>query len=492
MLNPTPFLPGLSHALAGRQRRSQLDQLRAQSEQWRQSSLSRLCEIFGPWLPVAMLAPTAKVINSRQRTYPLPLTFWAFLSQVLSPGSSCREVVRKVQAWYAPQAKPQPDSGTSAYCRARSRLPLVGLTELHQTLANQLSARITTPELWLGRCVKVVDGTGVSMSDTAANQTAWPQPAGQKTGCGFPVVKLVACFCLASGALLHWVEGTLKEHDGRLLQKLLSVFKKGEVVLADRGFSSFPSLATLRARGVDAVMRVHQFRKLDWRTGQRLGRRDRLVCWQKGPLQGKLWTAEQWAQLPGELTVRLVEIVVAVPGFRTQKLVLVTTLLDAQTYSAEALGQLYFRRWAVELCFRDIKTTLGLDVLRCQTPAMVRKEIVMHALAYNLIRALMQDIAHSYQVSVQRLSFKGTVDALRQWRELFESAKSQTRTTCKLRKLFYQSIAHDLLPDRPNRSEPRVVKRRPKNFRLLTKPRHEMIVERNRKQSQKPSKNALK
>jgi len=491
MLNPTPFLPGLSHALSGRQRRSQLDQLRAQSEQWRQSSLSRLCEIFGPWLPATMLAPTAKGINSRQRTYPLPLTFWAFLSQVLSPGSSCREVVRKVQAWYAPQATP-PDSGTSAYCQARRRLPLVCLTELHQTLANQLSARITTPELWLGRRVKVVDGTGVSMPDTAANQQAWPQPAGQKTGCGFPVVKLVACFCLASGALLHWVEGTLHEHDGRLLQKLLSVFKKGEVVLADRGFSSYASLATLRARGVDSVMRVHQFRKLDWRTGQRLGRRDRLVTWQKGLLQGKLWTAEQWAQLPAAITVRLVEIVVAVPGFRTQKLVLVTTLLDAQTYSAEALGQLYFRRWAVELCFRDIKTTLGLDVLRCQAPAMVRKEIVMHALAYNLIRALMQDIAHSYQVSVQRLSFKGTVDALRQWRELFESAKSQTRTTCKLRKLFYQSIAHDLLPDRPNRSEPRVVKRRPKNFRLLTKPRHEMIVERNRKQSQKPSKNALK
>ena len=486
----TQFLPGLSHLLCGRQRRSQLDQLRAQSEQWRQSTLSRLCEIFGPWLPTALLAPTAKGINSRQRTYPLPLTFWAFLSQVLSPGSSCREVVRKVQAWYAPQNQ-RPDSGTSAYCQARRRLPLACLTELHQTLAAKLSARITTPERWLGRCVKVVDGTGVSMPDTVANQKVWPQPAGQKPGCGFPVVKLAACFCLASGALLQWVEGTLKEHDFRLLQKLRFAFNKGDVVLADRGFSSFPSLATLLACGVDAVMRVHHFRKLDWRAGQRLGRRDRLVTWKKNQFQGKLWTAAQWAQLPGELTVRLVEIVVTVPGFRTQKLVLVTTLLDAQTYSAEALGQLYFRRWAVELCFRDIKTTLGLDVLRCQTPAMVRKEIVMHAIAYNLIRALMQDIAHRYQVSVQRLSFKGTVDALRQWREVFENAKSQARTTCKLRRLFYQSIAKDLLPDRPDRSEPRAVKRRPKNFRLLTKPRHEMIVERNRKQSQKSSKHAL-
>jgi hypothetical protein len=490
MSNPTPFLPGLSARLAGRQRRSQLDQLRVQSEQWRQSSLSRLCEIFGPWLPVAMLSPTAKGLNSRRRTYPLPLTFWAFLSQVLSPGSSCREVVRKVQAWYAPQDK-LADSGTSAYCQARNRLPLSGLTDLHQSLAGKLSARLTTPELWLGRRVKVVDGTGVSMPDTAANQKAWPQPSGQKTGCGFPVVKLVACFCLASGALLEWVEGTLTEHDCRLFQKLLSVFKKGDVVLADRGFSSFATLAMLRARGADAVMRLHQFRKLDWRAGQCLGRRDRLVTWQKGALQGKLWTSEQWAQVPVELSVRLVEIIVTVPGFRTHKLVLVTTLLDAQIYSAEALGQLYFRRWAVELCFRDIKTTLGLDVLRCQTPAMVRKEIVMHALAYNLIRALMQDIAHSCQVPVQRLSFKGTVDALRQWRELFGNAKGQARTSGKLRKLFYQSIADDMLLDRPDRSEPRAVKRRPKNFRLLTKPRHEMIVERNRKQSQKPSKHAL-
>jgi len=440
--------------------------------------------MFGPWLPATQLSPTAKGLNSRQRTYPLALTFWAFLSQVLSPGAACREVVRKVQAWYAPQGRTL-DSGTSAYCQARRRLPLARLRQLHQTLADKLSARVTTPELWLGRRVKIVDGTGVSMPDTAANQQAWPQPSTQKLGCGFPVVKLAACFCLASGALLQWVEGTLQEHDCRLLQQLLSVFKRGDVVLADRGFSSYATLATLWAGGVDAVMRLHQFRKLDWRAGQRLGRRDRLVTWKKGQLQGKLWTAAQWDQVPGELTVRLVEIVVAVPGFRTQKLVLVTTLLDAQTYSPEALGQLYFRRWAIELFFRDIKTTLGLDVLRCQTPALVRKEIVMHALAYNLIRALMQDIAHSHQVAVQHLSFKGTVDALRQWREVFENTQNQPRAMCKLRRLFYQSIANDLLLDRPNRSEPRAVKRRPKNFRLLTKPRHEMLVERNRKTSLK-------
>jgi hypothetical protein len=491
MFNTTPFLPGIPHGLFGRQRRSQLDELRAQTQQLRQASLSRLCEIFGVWLPLPLLGQSSDGCNSRQRLYPVSLTFWAFLSQVLSPGSACREIVHKVQAWYAPHQRTLPDSGTSAYCQARGRLPLARLEQMHQHLVSKLNAPIGVSDCWLGRRVKVVDGTGLSMPDTTANQKVWPQPSTQKPGCGFPVVKLVACFCLASGALLQWVEGTLKAHDGRLFQQLVAFFRKGDVVLADRGLCSFASLATLLAGGVDAVMRVHHFRKIDWRAGQRLGRRDRLMRWVKGQFQGKLWTPVQWEQLPEEITVRLVEIVVVAPGFRTQKLVLVTTLLDAQAYSAVELGRLYFRRWAVELFFRDIKTTLGMDVLRCQTPAMVRKEIAMHAIAYNLIRALMQDIARSYQMDVCRLSFKGTVDALRQWRELFEAAKTQPRLTRKLRGLFYQSIASDPLTVRPERAEPRAVKRRPKNFRLLTKPRKVMVVERCRKWSQKPSNHAL-
>ena len=491
MIQRTAFLPGLSHQLCGRPRRSQLDQFRAQTETVRQASLSRLSEIFRPWLPATLFVPSAGGLNSRQRLYPLELTFWAFLSQVLSPGSSCREIVRKVQAWYAPQGGVQPDSRTGAYCQARARLPLAQLKATHEHLAQKLTAQTGAADLWLGRRVKVIDGTGLSMPDTAANQKVWPQPSTQKPGCGFPVVKLVACFCLGSGALLHWVQGTLKDHDCRLLQKLLDCFQKGDVVLADRGFSSYANLALLRARGVEAVMRLHHFRKLDWRSGRRLGQRDRVMRWSKGPCQGKLWTRAQWEELPAHLDVRVVEIQVAVPGFRTQKLVLVTTLLDAKEFTAAELGRLYFRRWAVELFFRDLKQTLGLDVLRCQTPAMVEKEIVMHALAYNLIRALMQDIAQSHDLVVSRLSFKGTVDALRQWQELFAGSRDHPRRVRQLREKFYQTVAGDLLLVRPDRSEPRAVKRRPKNFRLLTKPRAQMVVERSRKQSQKPSKKTL-
>lgn len=483
MSQRTAFLPGLSHQLCGRQRRSQMEHLRAQTQRVREASLSRLSEIFGPWLPAKLLPPSQEGLNSRQRLYPLNLTFWAFLSQVLSPGSACREIVRKVQAWYAPQGGARPDSRTGAYCQARARLPLAQLQATHQHLADKLTAQNTSQDHWLGRRVKVIDGTGLSMPDTAANQKAWPQPSTQKPGCGFPVVKLVACFCLASGALLSWVQGTLKDHDCRLLQRLLDCFQKGDVVLADRGFSSFANLALLLARGVDAVMRLHHFRKLDWRSGRRLGRRDRVVRWSQGPLQGKLWTRAQWEELPAHLDVRVVEIQVEVPGFRTQKLVLVTTLLDAALYSAKELGRIYFRRWAIELFFRDIKQALGMDVLRCRTPPMVEKEIVMHALAYNLIRALMQDIAQSHDLAVSRLSFKGTMDALRQWQELFEGGQHHPRRVRHLRQMFYQTVAEDALPVRPDRSEPRAVKRRPKNFRLLTKPRAQMVVERCRKQS---------
>lgn len=242
---------------------------------------------------------------------------------------------------------------------------------------------------------------------------------------------------------------------------------------------------------MDVHMRLHQFRKLDWRAGRRLGKRDRVVRWSKGPLQGKLWTRAQWEELPDHLDVRVVEIRVEVAGFRTQTLVLVTTLLDAAQCSAAELGRLYFRRWAVELFFRDIKQTPGMGVLRCQTPGMVDKEIVMHALAYNLIRALMQDIAQSHDLPAGRLSFKGTVDALRQWQGLFEGSQDHPRRVRQLRQMFHETVAGDPLLVRPDRSEPRAVKRRPKNFRLLTKPRAQMVVERCRKQSQKPSNKAL-
>tara|TARA_B100000945_G_scaffold96685_1_gene75606 strand:- start:2 stop:931 length:930 start_codon:yes stop_codon:yes gene_type:complete len=297
-------------------------------------------------------------------------------------------------------------------------------------------------------------------------------------------MKLLGVFCLQTGTLL--------EHECRLFKRLLEFFVSGDIVLPDRGFSGYGQLATLKQQGVDSVMRIHHRRKVGWRKGRKLGRRDRLVCWQRPPRQSSVFNEIEWLALPKELTLRILRIEVKVAGFRTKHLTLVTTLLDPQSHSAQELGDLYFCRWLVEVFFRDIKQTLAMDILRCKSPEMIHKELVMHAIAYNLIRAIMVDIAASYQVAIERISFKGTLDALRQWQPLFEADRKGVRTSRKMIRHFYQIVATDPLILRPERSEPRAVKRRPKNYRLMTKPPHDMVVESNRKYSQKPSKKALR
>ena len=236
----------------------------------------------------------------------------------------------------------------------------------------------------------------------------------------------------------------------------------GEIVLTDRGFCGWGFIALLHRKGVDVVMRAHQARKLQ---GQRMS-------WAK-PGRESGWTKELWSELPEQIAVRIVRFRVAVPGFRTQEVVLVTTLLDEKAYPDEAIAALYQRRWAAELCFRDIKTTLGLDVLRCQSPELVEKEVWLQAIAYNLVRALMLEAAWTHGAQLERLSFKGTVDTLRQWTPLFAPSMFAFK---RAREELLRIIAADQVPDRPNRSEPRARKRRPKNYQLLTKPRREMVV----------------
>lgn len=476
MRNTTPFFAGFHRLLFGRAQRSAQHHLRAQALALKQATLCQLGEVCAPWLPARLLKPTARGAHSRRRLFPQGLTFWAFLSQVLSPESPCRETVRKVQAWYALRRQPPPGSGTAAYCRARSRLLLDTLLGIHRHTAGELQRRVTRDQLWCGRRVKVVDGTGLSMPDTPANQRAFPQPSSQKKGCGFPVVKLVGCFCLASGALLHWAEGTLHTHESKLFRNLFALFLPDDIVLTDRGFCSYVHIAILLRSGIDTVMRLHQARPSDLRKGKRLGPNDRLVTWQKPLQRPRGCTATDWRRVPDSLTLRLVYVSVIVPGFRTQSLVVVTTLTDPIRYPAADLAKLYLRRWAVELFFRDIKITLGMDVLRCLTPAMVRKEIAMHAIAYNLIRALMQQAAALYLVPIERISFKGSVDTLRQWTDTLNAAYDHPHLQARLFNQLLQILAEDTVPYRPDRTEPRVRKRRPKAYLLMTRPRRDYAV----------------
>ena len=470
----TPFFAAFGPLLFGRAPRAAHELY--QRHLPKADSISALREAFGSMIPDALLCPQAKGSASRQRLFSPLVTFWTFLAQVLSPQSACRDAVRKAQAWWALRHQIQISPATSAYCQARARLPDVLLQRIHRHLSDRLEANVPSASLWLGRAVKVVDGTGLSMPDTASNQAAYPQSVSQKPGCGFPLMKLVGLFSLASGALLHFARGTQYVHDCQLFVQLWPYLCKGDVVLGDRGFCSFLALGSLLARGVDSVLRLHQSRQADFRRGQRLGKDDQLIVWHKPFRRPTEQHPELMAALPKKLTVRQIRLRVQIKGFRSQTIVLVTTLLDPVAYPADEIRQLYLQRWSVELHFREIKTLLALDVLRCLSSEMVEKELLVHVIAYNLVRSVMQQAALQHQVDLARLSFKGTLDTLRHFAEAIHAAHGEPHRQAELRDAMFELIARDQLPVRPGRSEPRAKKRRPKAYPFLTKPRCKMRI----------------
>jgi len=479
----TPFLPHLSGHLFGRPPRSAQLRIQEELERIRGTSLGNLTGLFGKYTSEKYLAPANKGKGSRRRMFSTHTTFWAFFAQVLTINGSCREALRKLQAWQAAQGLPVADSNTSAYCQARERLDGDNLRDMHTYVATEVQRRTTTSQVTFGRPVKVIDGTGLSMPDTAANQKEWPQTKAQKPGCGFPQAKLVGMFSLENGVLIDWAEGNKHDSEQTLFRKLWKHFAPNDIFLGDTAFGSYAAIATLQQRGVDSVTPIHQSRKFNFRQGKKLGTRDRLVTWQKPVYPKPGWSKTEWQKIPDTLIVRIVEIKVHQKGFRVQKYVLSTTLIDPKEWPAKRLGELYFRRWSVELFFRDIKTTMGMDILRCRTPEMVRKEIIMHAIAYNCIRGLMQHAAILYDISIERISFKGTSDTLRQWADAFNIHAGKPRKQAQMLDALLAIIAEDTLPYRPDRSEPRAKKRRPKPYQLLTKPRHEMVVSASRRRS---------
>jgi len=437
----------------------------------RQQTLHQLETLFAPFLAPGLLSQADEGTNSRARIYSIRRTFWGFLSQVLNPNCSCREIVRQIQALFALQGGGRVDEGTSGYCQARDRLPVDTLARLRCSAAAWAQR---AAGLWHGLRPKVIDGTGIGLPDTLKNQKAYPQPSGQKPGCGFPLMKIVGVFCLGCGALLDYAKGNKHQHELALLQQLLDQFKKGDLALADRGFSSYLLIALLLLREAHSLFRLHHARPADLRRGKRLGKNDRLVVWLKpwDWQKPRFVPKALWNLLPKELTVRLVRFNLEIPGFRTKSVTLVTTLVDARAYPAPELAALYARRWKIELWFRDIKTTMGMEVLRCKSPKMAHKELEMFFIAYNLIRSVMASASVINDAPLERLSFKGTVDSTRQ----FSAAIAQARSRKKQNQLIAQlleAIACDQVPDRPGRREPRAVKRRPKPYPLLNKPRHQ-------------------
>lgn len=402
----------------------------------------------------------------RERIYTHARVFWIFLAQVLAADGACVCAVQSFLAWLKSTAGKDASPETGGYCTARKRLELEPIKALHEPLVQRLDA---PSGLFWGRRVCVVDGSSVSMPDTEANQAAWPQPSGQKPGCGFPVMRILGVFSLATGIWRGLALGSLHVAERTLFHTLWDLFAVGDIALADGGFCSYADYVMLEQKGVDSVMLNHQ-RRTKGREIKRLGKGDRLVEWPKGKNRPKWLSQEQWDALPETFVVREITVHVTVPGFRTKTLVIVTTLRDPKTYPANAIADLYRRRWAVELCFRDIKIAMGVDVLRCKTPEMVEKELWMHVIAYNLVRALMLEAATSHRVPLERISFKGACDAIRNWAPVIAQATAHDRDG--LIAAMLRAIARNPIPYRPDRSEPRATKRRPKNYQRLTQPRH--------------------
>jgi hypothetical protein len=402
----------------------------------------------------------------RNRVLDPATTVHLFLLQILNGNAPCSQVPRLGDV----------DCSAEAYCQARQRLPLQLLKNLLLAHNQSLDASPTPDDgRWRGHRTFLVDGSSLSMQDTPELQKEYGQPGGQKPGCGFPVMHLLALFHATTGFLLNVLSAPLRTHDMSRIDQLHPGLCEGDILVGDRAFCSFAHLALLAKRLVFGIFRVHQKQIVDFRPhrrsassnsrkrggkGQptsrwieRLGRHDQLVEYIKPKVRPTWMTAEDYATLPNTLVVRELRYQIIVPGCRTRVITLATTLLDPIRYPATEVSALYGQRWEIETNFRHLKQSMKMDVLRCKTVEGVQKELMMYALVYNLVRHVMLAAARNQKVPANRIGF---IDALR-W--LADSVYGIQRL--KLR----------VLPDRPGRYEPRAVKRRPKQYDRLNKPR---------------------
>ncbi len=411
------------------------------------------------------------------RIYSPLVTLWVFLGQVLSQDHSCRAAVARLIAHRISRKQTACSAETGAYCMARKRLPEKFFSDVARQTGSALDTNAKEEWLWKRRRVLAYDGSTVSMPDTKKNQEAYPQPPQQKPGVGFPLARIAAFFSLSCGAV---VEFGICPNTGKgnselgMLRKLWGILRAGDVLLADRYMCAWTEIVMLKQRGVDSVTRLHHLRKIDFRRGKHLGPGDHIIEWPK-PRKPHSIDQKTYGTLPDFLMVRETRVQVEQPGFRTRTIIVVTTLLDVEEISRDDLAELYFARWNAELDLRSLKQTMQMDILRCKTPELVRKEIWTHLLAYNLIRTIIAQAASKHDMKPRSISFKGAIQTLEAFQPLI--ALQGERDAAFRRTLYEQlldAIATHRVADRPNRFEPRVRKRRQKKYDRMMKPRNEI------------------
>ena len=413
--------------------------------------------------------------QAEEDVYTPAVTLWALLSQMLFKGEqrSCLAAVSRVVVLLVALGRQPPSDNTGDYCRARAKLPERVIRRLTLDTAARLEQAVPVSWLWRCRHVKLVDGTTATAADTPQNRAVWPQLSAQAPGLGFPMLRIVVLLSLATGMLCGMAEGPCvgkETGEMALFRQLLEQLSRGDIVLADRYYCSYFMIALLQDMGVDVVTRLHQARESDFRRGQRLGPGDHLVTWLR-PERTEWMDVETYARMPATLTLREVKVEVHEPGFRTEGFVVVTTLRDSRWYTRDDIAALYRKRWLVELDIRAIKDTLGLDILRCKSPEMVRKELWAGLLAYNLLRQVIAQSAAQQGVAPRRVSFAATMQKVAAGWCLLPLCDQQLAVqiaAAHLRHLATHEVGH-----RPNRIEPRAVKRRPKPHALLMQPRAE-------------------
>ncbi len=411
--------------------------------------------------------------------YTPSLTLFGFLSQVVASGvhRSCAAAVERIRSMCLAAGIRAPSPDTGAYCRARVKLPNVVMRHLTYQVADVLEARIPADWLWHGRHVKIVDGSTLMAPDTDANQAAWPQASTQQPGLGNPIMRFCVLISLATGALCGFTEGPYKGKETgetALLRSMFDRLQKNDILLADSYFCSFFMIVLLRQIGVDILTHQHQRRITDFSQGKVLGENDHLVEWKK-PERPEWMDEETYASMPDTLTVRELRVRVRVPGFRPKQVTLVTTLTNVKRYSKEELGDLYRARWHVELDIRALKVTMNLEDVRGRTPDMVRKEIWAHSLAYNLVRRTMAAAALTHESKPRAISFAGALQTI--GGAMLQASTADAMSLRDLVEQKLESIASRKVGNRPNRVEPRALKRRPKRQKHLMKPRAEARAE---------------
>lgn len=472
----TPFFPAFQPYFLGRPNISCKERLKREVQKIRSNQITEFRELFSSYIPSSKFSSSFGKHFTRSRVYTLEVVFWGFLNQIFSSGSSCSEIVKKIQSWKQNNGDIVPSSATGAYCRAKKKVSFTFIKHIFKHTINILEKQETKDMLWNKRVVKVVDGTGLSMPDTKANQKKYPQNGAMSKGCGFPQLNMVALFSLASGVLLGYESGDKHCNEKALWKKLWSLLNSNDVVLGDRGYYSYMNIASLLNKKVDSVIRLCSGRPGKFKKLKVIGLGDSLCALQKPKNKSKLCSKSEWDILSDNIVVRIIKVPLIRKGFRSENIIIVTTLLDHNRYSADDIAKLYFKRWAVEMRFKDIKTTMGMDILSSKTPNQIKKEIAMFAIAYNLIRGLMINAAKHCKTTIDKISFAGALQQLNQWLWLFFNKGLSIGKRRQLLYDFYFSIIQKSIPDRPGRNEPRVKKRRAKNFNLMNKPRKQMIV----------------